>query len=86
MKKVAGYSVYIFLCIGVFFLPLWVQVLLFVLALFLLEKKYFLIIPALIADVLYMPQTASTFPRTLLAVVGILILVTLINNKTRLHI
>jgi len=86
MKKVAGYSVYILLCMGVFFLPLWVQVLLFVLALFLLEKKYLLIIPAVIADVLYMPQSASVLPKTLLGVIGMLLVVTLINNKTRIHI
>ena len=86
MKKVVGYSAFIFLCIGVFFLPLWVQVLLFVFVLFLLEKKYLLIIPAVIADVLYMPQSASVLPKTLLGVIGILLLVALINNKTRIRI
>ena len=86
MKQIGAYSAFILLCIGVFFFALWIQVLLFVLSVFLLEKKYLLIIPAMIADILYMPEGATFIPKTLFFTIGILVLVAYINKKTRIRI
>lgn len=85
MRNSIGYSLFIILCVGVFFLPLLLQILLFVVTLFLLDRKYFLLLPAALSDVLYMPKDLL-LPHTVLYVVCILVCIEIINRTTRLHI
>jgi hypothetical protein len=86
MKQRVGYSIFVLLCIGVFFFPLWLQVVLFFLIIFLIDKKYLLFIPALISDLLYVPENTFFLPKAVIGAVVVLFLVMIINKTTRITI
>lgn len=86
MKHVVGYSSFGVLCIGIFFFPVWLQIVLFFATLFLIDKKYILFIPALFSDILYMPQNTLFLPKALIATIVVLLCVMVINKTTRLKI
>jgi hypothetical protein len=86
MKYIGGYSAFVVLCVSVFFLPLWFQVVLFIVSLILLKKKYLLLIPAIISDILYMPQGVSFFPKTVVIVLVILLSIEILRKTTRFSI
>jgi hypothetical protein len=68
------------------FLPFWFQAILYVLALFFVPKKIFIILPAIIADAWYSPVRDFSFEnnKTTVFVIGILIFYFLIINNTRI--
>lgn len=86
MKQGVGYSIFVLLCIGVFFFPLWLQAALFLIVLFLIDRKYLLLTPALLSDVLYMPQNTFFLPKAVIGTVIVLLLVMIINKTTRITI
>jgi hypothetical protein len=50
-----------FIIVATIFLPFWLQAILYVLALFVIPNKIFLILPAIIADAWYSPVRAFSF-------------------------
>ncbi len=75
-----------FLCLAVLFTAWWVQIILFVIALFLVKYKVALIIPAVLSDVLYGPSSSWSFGESVatLFVLGSLLVYWFLITKTRL--
>lgn len=86
MKQGIGYSIFILLCIGVFLFPVWLQIFLFFAVLLLVEEKYILFIPAVLSDVLYMPEHTFFLPKAVIGTLVVLTIVSIINKTTRLRI
>jgi hypothetical protein len=86
MKQGVGYSIFVLLCIGVFFMPVWIQGVLFLISILLIDRKYMLLIPAIISDVLYMPENTFLFPKAVIGTIIILFLILIINKTTRITI
>lgn len=73
---------------SILWLPLWVQLVLFVLAVIFTSYRLWLFVPALVADVLYAPTSSlSLFHFKMTIFVGLLLVVWyVITTKTRLSI
>ena len=85
----ARLCIYIVVLIGgVIFLPVWVQLLLFALAVILVGRyRLGLFIPALFADVLYAPNShfiLSNFKMTLI-ISGLLLIYSIVVTRTRIR-
>ncbi len=70
---------------AVFFLPFWIQVVLFVLSILLVPHRVFLLVPALFADAWYAPVRSISLNnnKTTLFVLGLIIIYTIIIRTTR---
>lgn len=75
-----------FIVVATIFLPFWLQAILYVLALFVIPNKIFLILPAIIADAWYSPVRTFSFEnnKTTLFVIALLFVYFLIVNNTRI--
>lgn len=74
------------LCLAVLFVPLYVQAVLFVGALLWIKHRWILIVPAVLADVLYRPFTGLSLAgsKTTIVVLVVLALSTVLIKKTRI--
>lgn len=80
-------SIAIIILIGAtFFVPFWLQGLLYVVCLFVVRYRLVLIIPAIIADAWYAPEHRLTIAdnKMLLLVLGMVALFTLVVRTTRI--
>jgi hypothetical protein len=79
-------SALILLFIATLWLPIWIQIILYVLAVVFVPYRLALLIPAIFADTYYAPTTALSLytMRTTLFVLGLLVAHYGIINKTRI--
>ena len=72
--------------IATLFLPFWFQLILYVIFVFFIKYKYFMILPAIFSDALYSPEMSFGISniKTLLIVLVLIVFYTLIIKKTRL--
>ncbi len=75
------------LCVAVLYAPFWVQISLFLIAILFSPYKWIFLLPALLADAWYSPvrNFAPANNKTLLLVVGVLLMYTLIIRMTRIR-
>lgn len=78
-------AVIILIC-GTFFLPFWLQILLYVVAIVFVKYNLFLLLPALLADAWYAPSRNISLVnnKTFLIVAGIILIYLLIIRTTRI--
>lgn len=76
----------IVLFLATFLLPFWVQIILYVVAIFLVRYHVLLLIPALFADAWYAPSRELSFAnnKTSLVVLGLIIVYLFIMSTTRI--
>jgi hypothetical protein len=76
----------VFIVVATVFLPFWLQAVFYILALFFIPNKIFLLLPAMIADAWYSPVRTFSFEnnKTTLFVIALLFFYFLIVNNTRI--
>lgn len=74
------------LVLGILFVPFWVQIVLYLISIFLINPKFLLILPAMFSDAWYAPSRDLSISnnKTLLIVFGILIVYYFLLFNTRL--
>lgn len=72
------------LIVAVLWLPFWVQLILFCLAILITPYRLLLFVPAVFADVLYAPRPSLVYCKMTILVAVLLIIWWIVMNKTRL--